>query len=291
MHAGHGGAWRFPLAATLALGAVVLVYLRGWLRLRRAAPEGPWAFRLATFSAGMGALWIALWSPLARVDHQLLTAHMVQHLLLTTVAAPLVLLGNPAIVLPGASATRFVTHSPGRLFRSPALRALFAFVTHPLPCWFAGASTVVVWHVPAVYALAMHSPGWHALQRATFFASGLLFWWPVIQPWPSDARKSQWSVPLYLFLATLPCDALSAFLAFCGRTVYPGHGGAAFDHQARLSDQAAAGALMWFWVTIAYLIPAAFFLVRILSPSRAPIAGQPVPHRALRTWRGLEQGG
>jgi putative membrane protein len=283
MHAGHGGAWRFPLGATLALGAVVAVYLRGWLRLRRAAPEGPWTFRLAAFTGGMTVLWIALWSPLAGGDHQLLIRHMVQHLLLTTIAAPLVLLGNPASVLLRATTTRFVVHSPGRVFRRAALHVLFGFVTNPLLCWLAGTVTVVIWHVPAVFALAMHSPGWHALQRATFFASGLLFFWPVIQPWPSDARRPQWSVPLYLFLATLPCDALSAFLTFCGRTVYPGHGG---SQDARLADQVSAGALMWFWVTIAYLIPAAFFLVRMLSPSRTQVV---VPERALHSFRGLEQ--
>ena len=61
---------------------------------------------------------------------------------------------------------------------------------------------------------------WHLIEDASFFVSGLLFWWPVIQPWPSTAKWPRWSMPLYLFLATLPCDVLSAFLAFSDRLVY-----------------------------------------------------------------------
>jgi cytochrome c oxidase assembly factor CtaG len=192
---------------------------------------------------------------------------MVQHLLLMTVAAPLILLGAPAIVLLRGVSARFVIHPAGRAFRTRPLRAVSAAVEHPLLCWCAGTLAVVIWHVPPAFALAMSSPGWHAFQRGTFLAAGLLFWWPVIQPWPSSAKWPRWCVPLYLFLATLPCDALSAFFAFCGRTVYPAHlchSGA--SPEARLADQASAGALMWFWVTVAYLVPAIRIVVQILSP-------------------------
>jgi cytochrome c oxidase assembly factor CtaG len=104
---------------------------------------------------------------------------------------------------------------------------------------------------------------WHGVEHASFFVAGLLFWWPVIQVWQS------WSVPLYLFLATLPCDALSAFLTFCGRVVYPHYLNAprVFDISP-LADQESAGALMWVWVTFAYLIPAAVVTVQMLSPQR-----------------------
>ncbi len=77
----------------------------------------------------------------------------------------------------------------------------------------------------------------------------------------------RWGVPLYLFLATLPCDALSAFLTFCGRVVYPHYLSAhrLFDISP-LGDQECAGALMWVWVTFAYLIPAAAITIQLLSP-------------------------
>jgi putative membrane protein len=77
-------------------------------------------------------------------------------------------------------------------------------------------------------------------------------------------------MPLYLFLGTLPCDILSAFLTFCGRVVYPSYASTArFFSFSPLQDQECAGALMWVCVTFAYLIPAIVITVQILSPGRA----------------------
>jgi cytochrome c oxidase assembly factor CtaG len=73
---------------------------------------------------------------------------------------------------------------------------------------------------------------------------------------------------LYLFLATLPCDILSAFLVFCNRPVYPFYlSTPQLFSMAPLQGQECAGALMWVWVTFAYLIPAVAITVQILSPS------------------------
>lgn len=237
-------------AVTLALVVVALVYLRGWFGLRRTLPNVLPAWRLAAFMSGVFALWAAVASPLAALDHQFLTAHMAQHLLLMTVAAPLILLGAPVIALLYGVHVPKTAQRPGRI------------LTHPAFCWLASTLTVIGWHVPALFALGMRSERWHTFEHASFFAAGLLFWWPVIQPWPSLARWPRWSVPLYLFLATLPCDALSAFLTFCGRVVYPHY------DISSLGDQEFAGALMWVWVTFAYLAPAIAVTMRILSPQR-----------------------
>src|SRR5260370_5065096 len=124
-------------------------------------------------------------------------------------------------------------------------------------------------HVPALFVQGMQSTAWHAVEHACFLAAGLLFWWPVIQPWPSLETWPRWRIPLYLFLATLPCDALSAFLALCNRVVYP-HYLAANQPVgfSPLGDQECAGALMWVCVTFAYLAPAAVGTVQLLSPQR-----------------------
>jgi putative membrane protein len=187
-------------------------------------------------------------SPLAMLDHEFLTAHMVQHLLLMTVAAPLILLGDPLKALSPWLPAQF-----GKLMQR---------ITHPVFCWLAGTCTVIGWHIPAVFALGMRSNLWHDVELVSFLAAGLLFWWPVIQPWIGVATWPLWSVPLYLFLASLPCDALSAFLTFCGRLVYPHYATAA----SALADQERAGALMWVWVTFVYLAPAAAVAMRILEP-------------------------
>jgi putative membrane protein len=179
---------------------------------------------------------------LAHLDHHLLTAHMGMHLLIMLVAAPLIL---------------FTVRSTLVHWR-PQIAC----------CWLAGALTVLFWHVPAVFELALKSPLWHQLEIASFFVAGILFWWPVIQPHPSP----QWSVPVYLFLATLPCDALSAFLVFCGRVVYRPYLAGNDDHGmfglSPLEDQALAGALMWVTVTFAYLIPALVLTARLLASER-----------------------
>lgn len=227
----HHDAWSWPV--TLLTAVAALCYLcAGRKDLRR----------LAAFESGLLVLWIAVGSPLAHWDHEDLTAHMVQHLLIMTIAAPLLLWGV------------------GKMMRVRT-------GVHPVVCWLAGTGVVVWWHIPAIFDLGMSSTAWHGIEQATFLVAGLLFWLPVMDPWAG--RKSPWSVPLYLFLATLPCDALSAFLTFCGRVVYGTYlSEPELSRTAVLLDQARAGALMWVWVTFAYLFPAVGITLHILS-SRA----------------------
>lgn len=258
--------WSVPL--TLAIAAALLLHGLGWRRLRDVFPELASRGRLAAFVAGMIALWTVTGSPLSTLDHVLLTFHMVQHLLLMTLAAPLILLGRPAMALSFAMPPVVCAASQSFL-RSAAVRRIGPAVTHPVPCWLAGTAVVLAWHVPALHELGMRTP-WHAIQHATFLFGGILFWWPIIHARRSDGFAGGHAV-LYLFLATMPCDALSAFLAFCGRVVYASHSsGQAVSGLSPLQDQELAGALMWFWVTIAYLVPATVITVRSLSPSNAP---------------------
>jgi putative membrane protein len=257
------------LLVTVVLVVVECIYLRGWYRLRNDIPHLLSVWRLAAFACGLLALWAVVASPLAALDHHSLTAHMAQHLVLMTVSAPLILLGAPVIVLLNGLAKPFRGLVSGPLLRSSPVRTFGHIATHPLFCWFTGAGTVIAWHIPPLFELGMGSTRWHEVEYACFFAAGILFWWPVVQPWPSLATWSRWGVPLYLFLATLPCDALSAFLTFCGRIVYPHYlfVDRLFNVSA-LADQECAGALMWVWVTFVYLAPAAFVTIQTLSPQR-----------------------
>jgi putative membrane protein len=237
----HLQPWFLQLPLTIALAIAALVYLRAWFSLRRESPNVVPVWRAVAFMGGVSSVWIAVASPLTALDHQLLTIHMLKHLLLMAVGAPLILLGT--VKLP---------KSPGR---SPNL----------VLCWLAGTTTVIVWHFPAAFQLALQSPWWHAAEGVSFLLAGLLFWWPVVQSRPGSGQR--WSVPLYLFLATLPCDILSAFLAFCGRVVYPSYFAAPrLLDLSPLQDQECAGALMWVSVTFIYLIPAVIITVQILSP-------------------------
>ncbi len=255
---------------TLLLVALAATYLRGWYRLWKTLPNLISIWRLTAFVGGIVSLWLAIESPLAEWDEQLLTAHMVQHLLLMIVAAPLILLGAPSITLLHGLPRPFVREALGPLMRARVVHRLGQICARPALCWLAASLVVLGWHVPAAFDLALRSHGWHEIEHTCFLTAGLLFWWPVIRPWPSVAGLPHWSVPLYLFLATLPCDALSAFLTFSDRVVYQSYLSADGGFNlSPLQDQALAGALMWVTVTFAYLIPALAVTLQILSRPRS----------------------
>jgi len=207
-------------------------------------------------------IWIATASPLAALDHEMLTAHMVQHLLLMTLAPPLILLGMLRKPLAHGLLRRFL--------RSEPMRQLAGLVNHPALCWLAAAGTLVVWHIPSVFMLGLQSQMWHEAEQASFLVAGLLFWSPVIRPAAGPSKWPEASMLLYLFLATLPCDILSGFLVFCDRVVYPVFLSSPRSYGlSALEDQECAGALMWTCVTIVYLIAGALFTARLLSPQRS----------------------
>jgi putative membrane protein len=189
----------------------------------------------------------------------LVLIHMVRHVLLGAVLPPLVWLIAPSLV----PVCRLPRHA--RVVLTPVGRVL----THPVTTWLAGTLTVIGWHIPAAFELGQRSAMWHAAQDASFLVTGLLFWWPVVQPWPAARRLSDALIPLYLFTATLPCDALSGFLVFSDRVAYHRHlVDPARAGIAALADQQAAGAFMWVAVTFLYLVPALVLTVRALSPEQ-----------------------
>src|SRR5580692_3343576 len=261
-HIHHSASESFWVSSALIFAS--LVYLRGWRRLRRHAYNNIEDWRAGGFVFGVLFIWIATASPLAALDHEMLTAHMAQHLLLMTLAPPLILLGMPRKAL-------------GRPFRSEPVRKFASVITQPAFCWVAAAATLVLWHIPAVFMLGLRSPIWHGAEQASFVVTGLLFWSPVVLPFVrplsnrlNRMRWPEWSILLYLFLATLPCDILSGFLVFCDRVVYPVFltSQRSFGLSA-LEDQQCAGALMWTCVTVVYLIAGAVFTARLLSPHQS----------------------
>lgn len=261
--------WSLPIPVTCALLLVAMVYLRGWLDLHASLPNVIPAWRRIAFLGGLFSLWIAVASPLAAFDHVLLSVHMVQHLLLMAVAPPLILLGAPAQPLLHGLPQGLVRGVLGPLLRWPPVQRLGSVLTHPAFCWLAGTVTLIAWHFPAAFEFALHSQSWHEVEHAFFFTTSILFWWPVLQPWPSVARWPRWSIPLYLFFGVLANDALSAFMTFCDRVLYPSYALAAHAFNiSALDDQALAGALMWVLGTFVYIVPAVVITVQILSPGR-----------------------
>jgi putative membrane protein len=225
------------------------------------------AWRLAAFMGGVFALWIAVGSPLQEFDEALLSIHMVQHILLMGVAPPLILLGAPALPFLHGLPQRLVRSALGPILRWAPLQGIGRILTHPVFCWLAATVALIGWHTPRAFELALDSPFWHEVEHASFFTTSILFWWPVVQPWPSVARWPRWSIPLYLFLGTLANDTVSAFLALYDRVLYPSYASPSrLFNISPLDDQAFAGAMMWVFGTFVYLVPAVAITIEILSP-------------------------
>jgi len=261
--------WSCPVALTFTVVLAGFVYLRGWLHLRSVPVDVIASWRAGSFFLGLFLIWVALGSPLAAFDEELLTVHMIQHLLLMTVAPPLILLGAPLMPLLHGLPVRFVQSVLGPLFRCSLMRRLGCVLSQPAVCWLAAAAALVGWHIPAAFTLGLQSEAWHIVEHVCFLLSGFLFWWPVVQPWPSVPASPRWSTLLYLFLATLPCDILSGFLAFCDRVVYPAYLSAPSHFGiSAIEDQECAAALMWTCVTLVYLLTAVLLTLRLLSARR-----------------------
>jgi len=260
--------WTIPIPLTFVTTLTALLYLRGWRHLQSATANAIPAWRAACFLVGVLLIWLAIGSPLALLDEQSLTVHMVQHLLLMTIAPLLILTGAPVMPMLHGLPGQLVRSALGPFLRWPPVQFIGRVLSKPSVCWLAAAAALVGWHVPAAFNLALQSEGWHIAEHSSFLAAGLLFWWPVIQPWPSVPVWPRWSILLYLFSATLPCDILSAYLTFCDRVVYPSYLGASrlFGFTA-LEDQQCAGALMWTCVTIIFLVPAARITLQLLAPN------------------------
>jgi putative membrane protein len=262
------GEWNIEPSLVLALELAAIVYVCGWLHLRARRPDRVVAWRLGSFLGGLGTLFVALASPLDTFADRLLVVHMAQHLLLLVVAPALIMLGAPTVpLLLGLPAGR----------TRASVGALLTWVgdrTSP-PLLGLGVMSVAlwVWHLPAAFELALRSPTWHVVEHASFFGAGLLFWWPVVEPWPSRPRWPRWAMIPYLLLADVQNTALAALLVFSDRVLYPSYarGGSPLD------DQAAAGVLMWVPMSLAYLIPAGVLTLRLLAP-RA-LTSEPVEAR------------
>jgi cytochrome c oxidase assembly factor CtaG len=195
----------------------------------------------------------------------------VQHILLLTCAPALILLGHPLLPLirglPGSVRRTII----GPLARQRRLRSVWHALTHPLVALLVSSAIFWVWHVPAPFQLALRVPVVHVFEHASFFVGGLLFWWPVVQPWPSRPRWPLGAMIPYLLVADVQNTVLAALLTFSDRVLYPFyefHSRAA--EAAALDDQVLAGVIMWVPMSLAYLVPAALLTIRLLSPAKPP---------------------
>ena len=260
----HG--WSLPPFLTLASLLALVVYLRGWTRGHALRAHELPAWRAICFCSGVLSFWLAIASPIGVFDDVLLTAHMVQHLILMSIAPPLILLGAPSVPLLRGLPRPLLLRVLAPLLRNKVFRQVVHGFLHPITGWLALNIAFLGWHVPAPYELALHSETWHELEHACFFFTALLFWWTVIHPWPSRANHSRWKVLPYLLTADFVNTGLSAFFVFSGRVLYPSYADAPrIFSLSPLNDQIAAGAFMWVFGSLLYLIPAVVIVFRLVE--------------------------
>ena len=265
-------AWSLEPAVVVPVLASAAVYVRGWTRAATRMPGRFDGRRLGAFLAGLAAVAVAVVSPLDALTGRLLQAHMVQHLLLMLVAPPLLWLGAPvAPLLLGLP--RPLRRAVATGLAAAPVRRLGEACGHPVVAWVSFALAFWVWHLPALYELALHSDAWHHAEHACFFAAALLFWRPVILAWPARSPWPRWAMIPYLVLAEAQNTALAAILTFSDRVIYPAYavGPRAGDLSA-LEDQAIAGLIMWVPGSVAFLLPTLWLVLQSLAPARhAPV--------------------
>jgi putative copper resistance protein D len=253
------GSWTFEPTIAVPL----LVTLVGWIllvwRIDRLHPESPVArWRSVAFAAGLAAIAVALLSGVGAYDDTLFSVHMVQHMLLVLVAAPLLLLAAPI-----TQVLRAATPALRARWILPVLQSrVIRIAGHPVVAWL--VFTAVMWasHFSPLFEAALENRGIHDAEHALFLGSALLFWWPAVGQDPSPYRLGHPARLMYVFLQMPMGSFLAMAILFVEQPLYAHYVaiGSPYGIDA-LADQKLAAGIMWF-VTDVVFLGALLFLLR-----------------------------
>jgi cytochrome c oxidase assembly factor CtaG len=245
-----GLAWTFdPLPIIgVALAAAAYLWAERRVAQRHQATPVP-RHRRWLFMGGLAAILIALLSPVDTYEGVLFSVHMVQHILLEMVAAPLIVLSAPITLVlraSGPSARRRIL----TVLHSPPAR----WITLPVVTWFLFAGVNWGWHFSGLYNVALQNDVVHYLEHASFLAAALLFWWPAIGPDPQPWRIPHAVRLMYLFLAMPQNSFLGVALLSTERVLYLHYVTVVRTWgPAPLDDQHLGGTIMWVFGDIIFL--------------------------------------
>jgi putative membrane protein len=284
------GVWNWSPPIVLGLLYPAGLYGLGIARLWRQAGVGRGITRwqVAAFGGGVAALFVALVSPLEALSGVLFSAHMVQHLLLILVAAPLLVLGVPMFVWLWALPLRWRRALGGGWQRATGLRGLWEALSQPLLVWFLYTGALWLWHLPSLYQGALRSDLSHGLEHLSFLIPAGLYWWVLLQPL-GRRRLSRGAGVLYLFATSLQGSALGLLISFAPTPWYPiysdpSYGATTAWGLTPLEDQQLAGAIMWMPVGTLYAVLAAVLFglwLRELEARERPAAVRYTPMSRL----------
>lgn len=258
-------AWTGDPRIAVPLGVAAAAWAAGVARLWRASGVGHGITRGEATAGACGwlALAVALLSPLHALGGTLFAAHMAQHELLMVVAAPLVVVGRPFLAM---------LWCLPRTWRRPVARAgttswierVRLGATTPVVAWAAHGAALALWHVPALFDATLASDAVHALQHASFFGTGALFWWAILRG--RAGRAGYGAGALWVFATAVQTGALGALLTVARTPWYPAYGErAAVWGLGPLEDQQLGGLLMWIPGGLPYLAAGLVLVARWLG--------------------------
>lgn len=252
--------WEFDPLFLILIGISSWLYISGVRRVNKAHPKSPFPRkRIAFYFGGIAVLVLALISPPATYDTTLFSIHMAQHLLLTMLAAPLLLLGTPITLALRAASPRVRKRILLPILHSRVMR----FVTFPVFSWLLFAAVMWGSHFSPLYNDSLENAWLHRFEHFLYLTAALMFWWQAIGLDPSP-----WNMPypvklMYVFLQ-MPQSA------FLGVAIY-GSEHVLYKHYetlqltwgpSPLGDQQMAGMLMWVGGDMCFLIALGYVIYR-----------------------------
>lgn len=261
------GAWTFEPATVAALMVSGALYGVGLRRLWRAAgvDRGIRRRQAWAFAAGWILLTLSLVSPLHALGGVLFSAHMTQHELLMTVAAPLLVVGRPLVPFIWALSPVWRRRT-GQWSESAPVAATWRWLLHPLVAFVVHGAAVWAWHAPTLYDASVTSEAVHAAQHVSFFATALLFWWVALR-----GRAARGGIPAsiaMLFGTTLHTGALGALLTLSSTLAYSAYAATTGPWGLTpIEDQQLGGLIMWVPGGVAYVLAALVLMARLLRDS------------------------
>ena len=253
-------AWHIDLPMILALTIAAAAYLSAANSVSAAHRANRWPRRQTlAYLAGVTAVGMALLSPVDTLSDDLLTVHMVQHLLLVAVAAPLFALSGIGTLI-----LRTATSTVRNRYVLPFLHSrVVGALTFPIVGWIAFAGVMWGSHFTTLYNAALLDDAVHAFEHLLYVAAASLFWWPLLSPDPLRWRINPGAKLIALLAQMPPMSFLAVTIIWASAPLYAAYLGRtdAFGIDA-LSDQRLAGSLMWVMGDLALLIPGALLLAR-----------------------------
>ncbi len=249
--------WSLEPTVLVGVLALALLYAKAWRRARATDERHPPGVgRLLLFGGGLAAILAALVSPIDGLGDQLMLMHMLQHILILDIAPILLILGLTKVLLrPATRRLQIVEQKAG-------------FLAHPVFAVAAYVGFMWLWHVPAMYDLALRHSAVHALEHVCFAVAGALYWWHVLSPIRGRMRLGGMGPILYMSSTKLLVGALGIVLAFAPTAIYPFY--AHHPHYWGLSpreDQNMAGLLMALEQSIVMGIALVVLFIQMLSES------------------------